>query len=466
MSGRILVPDLVWRDGVFQRGVAVEIGADGRIGRVTTTAERDGGVVERLPGRALLPGCVNAHSHAFQRLLRGRAQWRPAGDEADFWSWRETMYGIAQTLTPDDVHAVARFCFLEMLAAGYTAVGEFHYLRNDPRGDPYDDPNEMAHRVIAAAREVGLRVVLLDSAYAAGGFGAPLSDHQRRFATSDLVRFLNGVEALGQRWREDCAVGVAVAAHSVRAVPREWLAPLAGWAEARNVPLHAHVAEQPAEVAGCLAAYGRRPVEILDDAGALGARMTAVHATHVEPGEVARLADAGATVCGCPTTERDLGDGFLPAFELKRAGIPLAIGSDSQTIIDPFEEMRLVEYHERLRWGRRVILGDDRDGRRETAPALLAMASEGGARSLGIEAGRIEPGAWADLVAVDTDHPALAGWADDDGVLASMLALTAPATVVRDVWVGGERRLDDRRHALAEESLEGFRVVAGRPAGG
>ena len=460
MIRRVLAPDLVWRGGDFQRNVAIEIGGDGRIARVGPAADLADGASERLAGRALLPGFVNAHSHAFQRLLRGRAQWRLVGGESDFWSWREVMYRVALELSPDDVHQVARFCFIEMLAAGFTTVAEFHYLRNDARGRAYDDPQEIANRVIRAAREVGLRVVLLDAAYASGGIGAPLEERQQRFATPDLDRFLSGVEALADRWVDDPAVEVGVAPHSVRAVPREWLGPIAAWAAERRLPLHAHVAEQPAEVAACRAAYGRGPVEVLADEGALGPGTTVVHATHVEPAEITLLAGARAGVCACPTTERDLGDGFLPADELARAGVSLAIGSDSQTVIDPFEEVRLVEYHERLRRGRRVVLGRDRDGRRETAPDLLAMASEGGARSLGLEAGRIEPGAWADFVAIDTDHPALAGWSD--ATLAAVLALSAPASVVRDAWVGGERRLEDRHHPLAAEAAQEFRAVAAR----
>src|SRR5690606_28801549 len=234
----ILVPDLLYDGGVFRRGVGLEIdAASGRIARVAGARELErgararGDVVETLSGRALVPGFVNAHSHAFQRLIRGRTQWRPAGEpEADFWSWREAMYGAALSLAPDDVYHASRFCFLEMLRAGFTSVGEFHYLHRDPAGDPYADPNELALRVVAAAEDVGIRIALLNVCYAAGGIGRPLEPQQRRFATPDLDAFLAETEQLAQRYADHALVTVGVAPHSVRAVPRAWLAPLRRWA--------------------------------------------------------------------------------------------------------------------------------------------------------------------------------------------------------------------------------------------
>ncbi len=438
------------------------LGEDGRIAGVGAAAGTGAAGPVRLAGRALLPGFVNAHSHAFQRLLRGRGQWRAAGAGADFWSWRRAMLAAAASLTPDDVEAVSRYAFLEMLHAGFTAVGEFHYLRRDPAGAPYGDPHEMAARVVRAAREVGLRVTLLDAAYATGGIGAPLEESQRRFATPDLDAFLAGAEGLGERWRGDPGVVVGVAAHSVRAVPREFLRPIAEWARAHDAPLHAHVSEQQAEVAACLEAYGRRPVELLAEEGFLAARPTAVHATHVDAAEIRLLGAARATVCACPTTERDLGDGILPATELEAAGVPLALGSDSQVVIDPFEEMRALEGHERLRLGRRVLLGAPPNGLHAAGPALLAVAAANGARALGIAAGAIEAGAPADLVAVDLGHPALAGWSE--ATLAAHLALAAPAGLVTDAWVAGERRLEDRRHPLDESARAAFDRVTERAA--
>jgi formimidoylglutamate deiminase len=458
----VLVPDVTWRAGAFEGGVGVAIGPDGRIAAVGPAEDLAGAAGARrepLPRRALLPGFVNGHSHAFQRLLRGRAQWRPVDGEADFWTWREAMLALASSLSPDDIEAASRFAFLEMARAGFTAVGEFHYLRRDPAGLPYTNPHEIADRVIAAARDVGLRITLLDAAYAAGGIGAPLEPTQRRFATPDVDGFLAQLDDLRARWSDDPLVAVGAAAHSVRAVPRAALASIAEWAHARGTPLHAHVSEQMAEVSACVRAHGCRPVELLAEEGFLSPAFTAVHATHVDAAEIALLGGARASVCACPTTERDLGDGVLPSALLAAGGVDLALGTDSQVVVDPFEEMRALEGHERLWTRRRVAHGVARDGRWEAGPALLAMGMAHGARALGIEAGVIAPGAWADLVAVDLDHPALAGWSE--ATLAAHLALAAPAAAVADVWVGGVRRVEGGRHRLDGEAAAAFaRIVA------
>ncbi|HEX7049432.1 MAG TPA: amidohydrolase family protein [Longimicrobiales bacterium] len=523
-----LIPDLLYRDGRFEAGLAVEYEpASGRITRVRPAAELaaaddDGaaGAVERLPGRALLPGFINAHSHAFQRLIRGRTQWRPAASpRADFWSWREAMYGAALALSPEDVFDASRFCFLEMLRAGITTVGEFHYLHRDPGGRAYADPNELAHRVAAAADAVGIRIALLNVCYATGAIGEPLRPEQRRFATPALDEYLadtqalldayaprggdagaagaTGTEGAGGTGATGSATGasgstavarsrgaagasgtaaarpaagtptaardrritVGIAPHSVRAVPRAWLRELHAWAAERDVAFHMHVSEQPAEIEACVDAYGARPVELLAAEDVFDERFTAVHATHLTPEEIALLGDSGATVCACPTTERDLGDGFLPGAELLDADTRIALGSDSHTVIDFFEEMRLVEYHERLRRLRRVVLAvPGAPERLECAPLLLELATEAGARSLRIDAGRIEAGALADFTAVDLGHTALAGWTAE--TLPAMLTLSAPPDVVSDVWVGGVRRLEGRRHALDGEAAEAFRRVA------
>jgi formimidoylglutamate deiminase len=439
-----LVPDLLWLEGRFQAGLAVDVGADGRIASVRDAAQRRGrpGEVRRLSGQALLPGFVNAHSHAFQRLLRGRTQWRPLDQErSDFWTWREAMYDAVLGLDEAGLATASRACFREMLRAGFTTVGEFHYVHRLRDGSLPDPPDRLARVVVDAARATGIRIVLLHVAYATGGIGAPLEDRQRRFATPDLDGYLEALEHLAASCEGD-TVTFGAAPHSLRAVPRDWLAPIAAWCERRDAPLHLHVAEQPAEVDACLAAYGATPLATLEAEGALSPRFTAVHATHIDADDAARLARSGATVCACPTTERDLADGFLPLELLRPAEVPIALGSDSNAVIDPFEEMRCVEYHERLRTGRRVVVADplpradggapDRVG---CAPPLLAMGTRNGARALGIDAGVIEPGLLADLVAVDLDHPTLDGHAAD--TLASMLVFGAPTSVVREVWVGG-----------------------------
>ncbi len=461
----LLQPELLYRDGAFHAGPAIDVDErSGTIRDVIDSAEPPPGA-ERLDGVALLPGFVNAHSHAFQRLIRGRTQWRPAGAEsADFWSWRAAMYDAALTLTPEEVGVVSRQCFLEMAHSGYTTVGEFHYLQRDAGGGRYADPLELARRVVAAAREVGLRIRLLNVCYARGGIGRELQDEQRRFATPDLDEYIHDTEALAVTGAADPLVSVGAAPHSIRAVPREWLRPLAEWATSREIPLHMHVAEQPAEVEATVEAWGVRPVQLLADEGVLGASFTAVHGTHVDGPEIALLAEAGATVCACPTTERDLGDGFLPARAMLDAGVRISLGSDSQTRIDPLEEMRLVEYHERLLTRRRVVLARRDDGDRlEVAPLLIEMATAAGAASLDAGAGEIDAGGVADLVGVDLHHPVLAGYSPQ--TLPALLALCAGPDVVRDVWVGGVRRVRDRRHVLDDEAAEAFEGVARRFGG-
>ena len=457
-----LLPDLVYCDARFQSDLALELDhATGTIARVFPAGEAPADAV-RLRDRALFPGFVNAHSHAFQRLIRGRGQWRSIEQPtADFWSWREAMYAAALSLSPDDVEAVSHFCFIEMLRAGITTVGEFHYLHNDPSGAPYADPAELALRVLAAARDAGIRIALLNVCYATGGVREPLRSEQRRFATPDRDVFLQATESLRVRTASDPLVCVGVAPHSVRAVPREWLAQLHAWAQAHAAPFHMHVAEQPAEVEACLAAYGLRPLELLESEGVLDAGLTAVHATHLTSREVALLGDARATVCACPTTERDLGDGFLDTAEVIAAGGRVTIGSDSQTVIDPLEEIRLLEYNERLRRLRRIVLAvPEGDGRLGVAPLLLECGTAAGAGALRIDAGRIAAGALADLVAFDLTHRTLAGATPE--TLPTHLALSASADSVSDVWVGGVRRVEDGVHALEEKARADFREVVRR----
>lgn len=466
----ILLPDLVYHGGAFQRDHAVEYDRDsGRIVRVGPSAEVLEGAaeMERLPARALLPGFVNAHSHAFQRLIRGHTQWRPSelAARSDFWTWREVMYSVAKRLTADEIGTVSRFCFLEMLRAGITTVGEFHYLHRDEGGAAYRNPNELAHRVIMAAEEVGIRIVLINVAYVTGSIGQPLSPQQARFATPDLEAFLDRTSALAESMAHRPRVRLGLAAHSLRAVPRDWLHRLRDWAVGRDAPFHMHVSEQTAEVESCRAEFGLRPMQLLAADGLLDSRLTAIHATHIDDGEVMAIGEAGTTVCACPGTERDLGDGFLRGYDLLEAGAHIALGSDSQTILDFFEEMRLVEYNERLQRRRRnVITGPPTALRTEPAPELLGLATVEGARALRIDAGRIEGGALADLFTVDLTHPSIAGWTED--ALGAMLVFSAPPQAVSDVWVGGVRRLTDGRHALDGVSVITFREVTRRIFGG
>jgi formimidoylglutamate deiminase len=366
---------------------------------------------------ATVPAMVNAHSHAFQRDLRGAAE-RPSSPDDDFWSWRTEMFRLAGALEPDTMREVAGRCYAEMRAAGYGAVGEFHYVHHQPDGTPYAEPNAMAIAVAEAALEAGLRIVLLPAAYHRNGWdGAdrPPEPGQRRFCDPDVETFLARLDAL-RAWAEGReGVHVGVAAHSVRAVPASWLHAIAAYAGDHGLVRHVHAAEQRRELAECHAEHGCSPVALLHRTGFLGESASVVHAIHVSEQDVVLLASSGATVVSCPTTEGSLGDGHLPGLAYRDAGVPLAVGSDSQVRLDPFEEVRELETLARRE--------------RQTRHALLAAAGDlwgalcaSGARSLGLSDGE------AGTIAVDLDHADLRGVEERDLPLA--LATCASAGVV------------------------------------
>jgi len=419
--------------------------------------------VRRLRNKALIPGFCNAHSHAFQRLLRGRTERRPSGREGDdFWSWRSAMYRITQNLQPEDVEVVSRMAFMEMLRAGYTHVTEFHYLHNQVGGQAYDDPTELSARVLAAAETAGIGITLLRVAYQRGGAGLAASSEQRRFTELEPERYLAAVQAT-ERWSEPAArrpVLVGMAAHSVRALDESYLRAMAEMADGSERPVHAHLAEQPREIEECLAEYGKRPTEVLAECGLLGEQFTAVHATHLERGEAQLLGEAGAGVCVCPTTERNLGDGLPNLEDLMDFEVPLAIGSDSQVRIDPIAELRALEDGERLRRGSRNCLVQA-DG--AVAPNLLVMGTSGGQRASGLPVGGIAVGQRADLVAVDISDPSLAGvhsGANAQEALLAALVFAGGAALVRDVWVGGRHVVEDGTMLRWESTLEEYCRVA------
>lgn len=414
--------ELAWLGDRPEPDVLIEI-ADGRFGDVAAGVPAPAGA-GRLAGLTL-PGFANAHSHAFHRALRGRTH---AG-LGTFWSWRERMYEVAGRLDPDSYLALATATYGEMALAGITCVGEFHYLHHRPDGRPYPDPNAMGAALVEAAGRAGIRLTLLDTCYLSADVdGAPLAAPQRRFGDADADAWAERVDDLrpdGERWR----VGAAV--HSVRAVPADQVPAVAGWAAARQAPLHLHLSEQRAENEACLARHHRTPTELLADLEALGAGTTAVHATHLTDFDRSLLGDTGTGTCFCPTTERDLGDGVGPARSLVDAGTRLSLGTDSHAVIDMFEEARSVELHTRL-W-------DERRGH-FPATALLAAASAGH-RALGWDdAGAIEPGARADLVTVALDSVRTSG-ADPAAVV-----FTATAADVTHVVAGGKVIVRDGRH--------------------
>jgi formimidoylglutamate deiminase len=327
------------------------------------------------------------------------------------------MYALAEGLTPDSVREASRRCYEEMLSTGYTSVTEFHYVHHLPDGTPYEDPNALAKAVALAAEDAGIRLLLLPVAYSRGGIP--------RFRDPSVHTFLRRVDEL-MEWSEECPlVEVGVAAHSVRAVPRGWLQELGDYARSGGLPLHIHADEQRREIEECRAEYDVRPVELLADAGFLGPNATVVHATHADGRELGLLAERGSSVCACPTTEGNLGDGFLPAEEILDRGVRLSIGSDSHVRIDPFEELRELETNARRLSGRRnVLLAEG-----ETSPAPYLLRAGWGRAGL-------KAGDSADLIEIDLSHPALADV--EAGNLPSALVFGSGSGVVVGAWVDGQ----------------------------
>ena len=447
-----LLPDLAWIGGEFRRGRALDLGADGTIAGVRPALSGEAGL--RLSGKALLPGFVDAHSHAFQRAIRGRTQHVGVGGPADFWTWREEMHAVAARLGPEEVEAVARMAFVDLALAGVTAVGEFHYLHHGPDGARYAQPDELALRVVAAAGAAGITAVLLRTSYARAGPGRPPGPRQLRFIDRSPEEGMAAVERLAGR-----GVRVGVAAHSLRALPLDWVRALSGFARARGLPFHVHAAEQPRELEDCVAEHGATPVALLAREGLLDPRTTLVHAVHLDAAEVAAIGAARATVCACPTTERDLGDGVVPAAALLAAGASLALGTDSHVLASPLENARELEQHLRLVTGRRAVLAEE-GGPDDVAGRLLHAATAAGARSLGLAAGELRAGAAADLIAIDLDDPSVCGARDED--LAATVVFSAARSAVSDVWVGGRRIVAARRHEALDVARRDFVRAMGR----
>jgi formimidoylglutamate deiminase len=436
---QVVAAELTWSDGALRPALAVWVDEDGRVGRIgplaeaTAAAEAADGTAPplrllRLPGIALLPGFVNAHSHAFQRGLRGQGERFPTG-AGSFWSWREAMYGLVESLTPERLFDLTLLAFREMRRAGITCVGEFHYLHHSGGGADFVGDEA----VLAAGAEAGIRLVLLQTYYKTGGVGAPLQGAQRRFETATLAGYWKQVEQLGGRL-DLRTQSLGVVGHSIRAVPLPELRGLLAESRRQGLPFHIHVEEQQQEIAECRAAYGKRPLELLlEQPGGLDG-VTAVHCTHSRPDQLRRFVQLGGRICICPTTEGNLGDGIPPLATVPESHRRLCLGSDSNARISPLEEMRWLEYGQRLKSEKRGVLAGEDDA---VAPLLLAAGTMGGAAALGVPAGRIAPGTWADFVAVDLASPLLAGAASDD-LLAALIFGGAEsalaATCVGGLW--------------------------------
>jgi formiminoglutamate deiminase len=437
------------------------------------------GLAGEAAGTVRLPGFVNAHSHAFHRVLRGASET----GSGNFWTWRQMMYAVAERLDPDSYRDLATCVYAEMVLAGWTAVGEFHYLHHGPGGVPYADPNEMSWAIVDAAEAAGIRLTLLDTCYLQAGVGgAAVEGVQLRFSDGDgdtWSRRVTAASESGRFGRTPAAVPARLAAaiHSVRAVPRSAMGSVVAWAAEEGAPLHVHVSEQRKENEECLAETQMTPTDLLASVGALSDRTTAVHATHLTARDVTRYGLARCGICACPTTERDLGDGVGPFSDLAESGAVLCVGSDSHAVIDPFEETRSLETHQRLTQERRGIM---------SIASLIEAGSSGGAHSLGWGEEPLD-----DWVTVRVDEsPALAGAGTgagaagagaaggagsgsgappDEALLARVLFGASPADVDevtvagRRVVEGGEHVTLGPRRAVAERLSQAITRLLDRP---
>lgn len=447
MADKSWYAEQLWLDGGWQGDVLLDVSATGSLSGVTTDVPRSD--VERL-GAWVIPGITNAHSHAFQRAMAGLAERRQR-DHDSFWSWREVMYAFAGRIGPEEMRAIASQAYAEMLKAGYTRVCEFHYLHHRPDGGQYDDPATMSLALVEAARDVGIGLTLLPVLYMTGGFdGRELGPRQKRFGF-EVEAYLRLIERL--RAMETPALNVGVALHSLRAVPADALRAVLESPMTRDLPVHIHIAEQLGEVQDSLALRNARPVEWLLDHADVDARWCLVHATHVTPDETKRMAASGATVGLCPTTEANLGDGLFPLAAYLAEGGHIAIGSDSNVSISPVEELRWLEYGQRLTSGKRHIASSAQASVGET---LWQAAVSGGCR-VSAQPAVLDTGSQTDLVVLDDASPLLAGHGTNTLLDSFVFAGNTP--LVRDVMVAGAWRVRDFHHADEARIAAAYRAT-------
>ncbi|MDX1403973.1 MAG: formimidoylglutamate deiminase [Woeseiaceae bacterium] len=422
--------------------------ADGRIAGVVLDADAAGCDAEL---GILIPGLTNAHSHAFQRALAGHTEERAPASKDNFWTWRSRMYELSAKIDSDALEVIARQVYGEMVATGYTSVAEFHYLHNEP--DSRQITESMFEALAAAADASGIRLTYVPVLYQRAGFEQPdPAPEQLRFATSldDYLQHYERVKKLaGNRHR------VGMGAHSLRAVTRESLATIVARAVEDAAPFHIHIAEQQREVEQCMHAYGARPIEWLLGEHAVDERWCLVHATHMTDNEITAVGGCGAVVCLCPSTEANLGDGLFPLQRYLETGGRIAIGSDSHVSINPFEELRWLEYGQRLVEQRRNVAAIRRP---QTGRSLFELAADGGARAAAIQSGRIEKGADADLIALDDDSPMLVGHSTRS--LLDALVFSGFTLPIDRVMVRGEWRVIEGRHDDALEANRAYAKVA------
>jgi formimidoylglutamate deiminase len=447
-------------------GAIVTVSDEGVISAIETAAPADAGRGHATAGRAagagtesidgiVVPGMANAHSHAFQRAMAGNTEYRLSARDS-FWTWRRAMYALANRIEPEDLQVLATQLFVEMLKAGYTSVAEFHYLHRQKGGLPYSGNNELWEAIGGAASAAGIGLTFLPTLYQTSDFGGqPLKPEQARFA-SDTDAFLRAVEdRIGAERRSRSAQGgprtqlTGAAFHSLRAVPLENLRRAA--LELRkldaNLPVHIHVAEQLLEVQACVRATGRRPIELLLDSGLLTRHWCLVHATHATGAELEGLAATAAAVCLSISTEANLGDGFFDAARFLKAGGRLCVGSDSQSTVNPAEELRWLEYQQRLRKKRRGVLAAKAES--HVGTRLWRDAAQHGAQAIGQPAGAIEVGRRADWLVLDAAHPSMVGAAADTAL--DHLVFAGGDAAIRDVMVAGRWVIKERRHAVEDD---------------
>jgi len=437
-----------WRERVLLR-----IGADGCWSEITPDVAQPPAEAQVLAG-ALLPGLVDAHSHAFQRAFAGLAERRDSGAD-DFWSWRDRMYGVALRITPEELRAVAAQLYVELLAGGYTQVCEFHYLQHDRDGRAYGDPLALSWALADAAADAGIGLTVLPVLYERAGFAQPaLRDDQRRFAmrAADVWR---AARAIGDSRRPLVNAGLAI--HSLRAAAPESIAELRRLSEGFAGPIHVHVAEQTAEVDDCLKATGARPIEWLVEQGLLDRRWHLVHATHALPAEIEGVARRGAAAVICPTTEANLGDGLCDLARWLDAGVPLGIGSDSHVARDALEELRWLDYGQRLALRRRNVAAAPQAGMPSTAERLFGLAVNAGAAAAGMAAWGLRRGARADALVADGGEAPLLGV--PAGRLLDALVFSSPGRPWRDVMVAGRWVISGRRHAMQQPVARRFETA-------
>lgn len=449
------LPDYLYVDGRFQTDLAMFADQHGRITRFSGARE-ELKRAQRLTNRAIMPGLINVHSHAFQRAIRARTEHRTDALRDTFWTWREAMYHAANQLSPEDIYEVSRMAFMEMLLAGITTVGEFHYLHHASDGSRYENVNLLAECVLQAASDIGIRIALLNAAYARPGWNRTPNPGQARFITPHAEQFIADTEELqtliSKRFAAEVA-WVGIAPHSIRAVPLDYLLQAVEYARSRDMVVHMHVSEQPAEIEACIAEHGCTPVELLHRHGILDQRFTGVHVIHIGEAEIGMLGKAGAKVAACPTTERNLGDGIAPVDHLIDQGCGICYGSDSNIQINLLEDARELEYHLRLQRLARVVLTADCD-REALSRRLLADTNIVAASSLQAPGGVLAVGGTADFISVNLDDPSIAG--ADKASLFSHIVFAAEKAALGDVYVGGKHVIADGRHPLQQEVLACF----------